>query len=35
MRTVLGLDYSWQMFWAIPVILIALLMGLGMAILIS
>ena len=35
MRTALGLDYSWQMFWAIPVILIALLMGLGMAILIS
>ncbi len=35
MRTVLGLKYSWQMFWAIPVILIALLMGLGMAILIS
>ena len=35
MRTVLGLNYSWQMFWAIPVILIALLMGLGMAILIS
>lgn len=35
MRTVLGLDYSWQMFWALPVILIALLMGLGMAILIS
>jgi teichoic acid transport system permease protein len=35
MRTVLGLHYSWQMFWAIPVILIALLMGLGMAILIS
>jgi teichoic acid transport system permease protein len=35
MRTVLGLDYSWQMFWAIPILLIALLMGLGMAILIS
>lgn len=35
MRTALGLPYSWQMFWAIPVILIALLMGLGMAILIS
>ena len=35
MRTALGLDYSWQMFWALPVILIALLMGLGMAILIS
>ena len=35
MRTALGLQYSWQMFWAIPVILIALLMGLGMAILIS
>ncbi len=35
MRTVLELNYSWQMFWAIPVIFIALLMGLGMAILIS
>ena len=35
MRTVLGLDYSWQTFWAIPVMLIAMLMGLGMAILIS
>ena len=35
MRTALGLHYSWQMLWAIPVILIALLMGLGMAILIS
>ena len=35
MRTFLGLNYSWQMFWAIPVVLIALLMGLGMAILIS
>ena len=35
MRTVLGLDYSWQMFWAIPVVLFTLLMGLGMAILIS
>ena len=35
MRTVLGLNYSWQMFWAIPVVLIALFMGLGMAILIS
>ena len=35
MRTALGLDYSWNMFWAIPVMAIALLMGLGMAILIS
>ena len=35
MRTLLGLEYSWNMFWAIPVLLIALLMGLGMAILIS
>jgi len=35
MRTILGLEYSWNMFWAIPVMLIALLMGLGMAILIS
>lgn len=35
MRTILGLEYSWRMFWAVPIILIALLMGLGMAILIS
>jgi teichoic acid transport system permease protein len=35
MRSLLGLPFSWQMFWAIPVIAIALLMGLGMAILIS
>jgi teichoic acid transport system permease protein len=35
MRSFLGLPYSWQMLWAIPVIAIALLMGLGMAILIS
>jgi teichoic acid transport system permease protein len=35
MRTLLGLEYSWNIFWAIPVLLIALLMGLGMAILIS
>jgi teichoic acid transport system permease protein len=35
MRSLLGLEYSWNMFWAIPVMLIALIMGLGMAILIS
>jgi len=35
MRSLLGLPFSWQMLWAIPVIAIALLMGLGMAILIS
>jgi len=34
-RTLLGLPVSWQMLWALPVILIALFMGLGMAILIS
>ena len=35
MRTILGLEFTWQMLWAIPVIAIALLMALGMAILIS
>jgi len=35
MRSLLGLSFSWQMLWALPVIAIALLMGLGMAILIS
>jgi teichoic acid transport system permease protein len=34
-RSFIGLPFSWQMLWAIPVILIALFMGLGMAILIS
>ncbi|CAB4841938.1 MAG: ABC transporter permease [Actinobacteria bacterium] len=32
---IIGLPYSWQMFWAIPILLIALVMALGMAILIS
>lgn len=32
---IIGLQYSWQMFWAIPILLIALVMALGMAILIS
>ena len=31
----IGLPYSWQMLWAIPIFMIALLMGLGMSILIS
>ena len=31
----IGLPYSWQMLWAIPIFFIALLMGLGMSILIS
>jgi len=35
MRSLLGLPVSWQMLWALPIILIALFMGLGMAILIS
>jgi len=35
MRSVLSLPFSWQMLWAAPVIVIALFMGLGMAILIS
>jgi len=35
MRSVLGLPFSWQMLWVAPVIVIALFMGLGMAILIS
>ena len=34
-HAVLGLSYSWQMLWAIPILLIALIMALGMAILIS
>ncbi|MEY3973515.1 MAG: hypothetical protein RJA71_827 [Actinomycetota bacterium] len=31
----IGLPISWQIFWAIPIFLIAVVMGLGMAILIS
>ena len=31
----IGLPYSWQMLWAIPIFMIALLMGLVMSILIS
>jgi teichoic acid transport system permease protein len=34
-HAILGLPYSWQMLWAIPILAIAILMGLGMAILIS
>ncbi|MEY4969894.1 MAG: hypothetical protein RLZZ277_125 [Actinomycetota bacterium] len=34
-HAILGLPYSWQMLWAIPVLFIAIVMGLGMAILIS
>ena len=34
-HAILGLPYSWQMLWAIPVLFIAILMALGMAILIS
>jgi teichoic acid transport system permease protein len=35
LRTVVGLSYSWEMLWAVPILLIALLMSLGMAITIS
>ena len=35
MRTVLGLPFGWEMWWAIPIILIALVFALGVAILIS
>ena len=35
MRTVLGLPFGWEMLWAIPIILIALVFALGVAILIS
>jgi ABC-type polysaccharide/polyol phosphate export permease len=35
MRTVLGLPFGWEMLWAIPLILIALVFALGVAILIS
>jgi teichoic acid transport system permease protein len=34
-HAILGLPFSWQMLWAIPILLIAILMSLGMAILIS
>ena len=34
-HAIIGLPYSWQMLWAIPILLIALIMALGMAILIS
>ena len=34
-RTILGLSFAWQMMWAIPVLLIALLLALGLAITIS
>ncbi len=34
-RTILGLPYSWYMFWAIPIFLIAVLFSLGAAITIS
>jgi len=35
MRTILGLPFGWEMLWAIPIILIALVFALGVAILIS
>jgi teichoic acid transport system permease protein len=34
-HVLIGLPYSWQMLWAIPILAIALVMALGMAILIS
>ncbi|CAB4858054.1 MAG: ABC transporter permease [Actinobacteria bacterium] len=34
-RTILGVPFSWQMFWAIPVLLIAIILSLGLAITIS
>ncbi len=34
-HAILGLPYSWQMLWAVPVLLIAIVMSLGLAILIS
>jgi teichoic acid transport system permease protein len=34
-RSIVGLTYSWQMLWAIPILAIALLLGFGLAILIS
>ena len=35
MRTILGLPVGWEMLWSIPIILIALIFALGVAILIS
>ena len=35
LRSIIGLDYSWQMLWAIPILAVALLLGFGLAILIS
>jgi ABC-type polysaccharide/polyol phosphate export permease len=35
MRTILGLPFGWEMLWSIPIILIALIFSLGVAILIS
>ena len=35
LRSIIGLPFSWEMLWALPVLLIALLMSLGMAITIS
>ena len=34
-HAIIGLPYSWQMLWVFPILLIALVMALGMAILIS
>ena len=34
-HAILGLPYSWQMLWAFPVLALAIMMGLGMAIMIS
>ncbi|MSO42667.1 MAG: ABC transporter permease [Candidatus Planktophila sp.] len=34
-RTIVGLPFSWQMLWAFPVLLIAMLLALGLAITIS
>ena len=34
-HAILGLPYSWQMLWALPVLLISIVMALGMAIMIS
>lgn len=34
-RTILGLPFSWEMLWAIPILLIATLLALGLAITIS
>jgi len=34
-HAILGLPFTWQMLWAFPILIIAVVMGLGMAILIS